>query len=153
MSRTGQSTRPASRLSVPTRFDYGTRRTEWATRPSWISPDTCSSRRSSTTATLDAGEARSPGSIVKTALPSRQETITTPQPQCDPLREDKQKVEGVSLQSGETCKSLKRIGSSGRIRTYNPSVNSRVGTRFCSAFNALQVPLYQHLATPLECER
>jgi hypothetical protein len=50
-----------------------------------------------------------------------------------PVRSDAQQVEGGSLQSGQmggrrkdrkAGKSLKRFGSSGRIRTYNPSVNS-----------------------------
>ena len=58
---------------------------------------------------------------------------------CSPISADAQKVEGESLQkslqSGVSGalkhrkagrKSLKRIGSSGRIRTYNPSVNSRM---------------------------
>ncbi len=56
-----------------------------------------------------------------------------------PVRSDAQQVEGgslqKSLQSGQNGvrredrkagKSLKRFGSSGRIRTYNPSVNSRM---------------------------
>ena len=56
-----------------------------------------------------------------------------------PLRSDAQQIEGgslqKSLQSGQiegrrrvrkASKSLKRFGSSGRIRTYNPSVNSRM---------------------------
>ena len=54
---------------------------------------------------------------------------------CSPKSADAQKVEGESLQSGVPGvakprkvgrKSLKGIGSSGRIRTYNPSVNSRM---------------------------
>ena len=58
---------------------------------------------------------------------------------CSPQRTDAQKVEGESLQKSLQAgvpeastdrrvarKPLKRIGSSGRIRTYNPSVNSRM---------------------------
>jgi integrase len=58
---------------------------------------------------------------------------------CSPKRADEQKFEGESLQkslqsTGSTArkhrrvarKSLKRFGSSGRTRTYNPSVNSRM---------------------------
>jgi len=56
-----------------------------------------------------------------------------------PVRVDAQQIEGESLQKslqspeigGRRCerklaKRLKRIGSSGRTRTYNPSVNSRI---------------------------
>jgi integrase len=77
-------------------------------------------------------------SVVKAASP-RSSEVTTPPQQCDPVREGELKVEEVSLQKslqsddsqghrkvGEARKSLKRIGSSGRIRTYNPSVNSRM---------------------------
>jgi integrase len=58
---------------------------------------------------------------------------------CSPDRSDAQKVEGESLQKSlqsgasrgrrhrkKARKPLKRIGSSGRTRTYNPSVNSRM---------------------------
>ena len=61
-----------------------------------------------------------------------------------PVRSDAQQVEGgslqKSLQSGQiggrrkdrkAGKLLKRFGSSGRIRTYNPSVNSCGGRHYC----------------------
>jgi len=65
--------------------------------------------------------------------------LTQAKQDCSPERTDAKKVEGESLQKSlqsgvsragmhrkGTRKSLKRIGSSGRIRTYNPSVNSRM---------------------------
>jgi integrase len=101
-------------------------------------------------------------SVVKSASPSNPE-ITTPQQQCDPLREDEQKIEGVSLQkslqsgdfeghrkAGKARKSLKRFGSSGRIRTYNPSVNSRKralpSVTLCSLFKHLRTKQYRSLS-------
>jgi integrase len=77
-------------------------------------------------------------SVVKPTSPSNSEAMIEQQ-ECDPLRVNEQKVEGESLQKslqsddfqgqrkgGKARKSLKRFGSSGRIRTYNPSVNSRM---------------------------
>jgi len=68
---------------------------------------------------------------------------------CAPLSNDAPKVEGVSLQKSlqsrktegrrktrKGAKPLKKIGSPGRIRTYNPSVNSRKGVEFSSVPSA-----------------
>jgi hypothetical protein len=60
-------------------------------------------------------------------------------PECELVLADAQRIEGESLQKSlqptagrlqkcgkKDCNPLKRFGSSGRIRTYNPSVNSRM---------------------------
>ena len=73
-----------------------------------------------------------------------------------PVRSDAQQVEGESLQkslqSGQiggrrkdrkAGKSLKRFGSSGRIRTYNPSVNRRPIGLFRRCYGLLQDAIYQ----------
>jgi len=75
-------------------------------------------------------------SVVKPASVSRSEATMEPL-DCGPLCVNEQKVEGESLQKslqsgdfqghrkqGKPRKPLKRLGSSARIRTYNPSVNS-----------------------------
>jgi hypothetical protein len=77
-------------------------------------------------------------SVVKSASTTKPVTQNL-EGQCNLACEDVQKIEGVSLQKslqsgdfekhrkmGQTGKALKRFGSSGRIRTYNPSVNSYI---------------------------